>query len=246
MAEQDRDVTALTMEDRRQAELDAGRARFEELSGNLDGAQKRQMLKRGEDEHRESEEHRQSIYGAQKEAVSKAERDRAGAEVQDQSQTELEAVLHLADRNEPIIDMRRQTVIERLEDDADAGAAQELTTDHVTAQAVNQPTVLANERGQETEKQPLNTTLGVAGQGIPDEHLANDQIEMPTARETPKTRAAAVKVAKGKVPPTQKVVRHGATTNDPDPKTVDKGAVPVMRSASNDILSDASDDDDQD
>lgn len=246
MAENDRDVTPLTMQDRLKAELDAGRARFEERSKGEDASLLKQMRKRGEEEHRESEEHRKSVYGAQEEAISKAERDRAGAEVQDQAQTEMEALLHLADRNEPIIDMRRQTLIERIEGDADPQGAQELTTDHVTAQAVNQPTILANERGQDTENQPLNTTIGLAGTDIPDDKLANDQVEMPTDRETPKTRAAAEKVAKGKVPPTQKVVRHGATSNDPDPRTVDKGAVPIMRAAPNDILSDASDDDEDD
>lgn len=245
MADDDKGNQPMTMDDRRKAELDAGRARFDERSQGVDAKVRTQMLRRGEDEHRESEDHRKAVYGEQEDAVAKRERDRSGAEVQDQAQTQLEALLHLANREEPIIDMRRQTLIERLEGDADPGEAEDLTTDHVTAQAVNQPTVLANERGQETENQPLNTTIGMAGTDRPDEHLAQDQVKMPTDRETPKTRSDAEKVARGKVPPVEKVVRAGATTNDPDPKTVDKGAVPIVRSAASDILGDADEDEER-
>jgi hypothetical protein len=142
--------------------------------------------------------------------------DRAGACVQDQAQTALEAVLHLADQEEPIIDLRRQRAVETLEDNTvDLGLAQEVTLETVRAQAVNQPVPLANEEGKETEFEP------VTGPGAEGFAVNNDAVVLPPDELTPKTVAQAEEAAEGLVPDVERMIGDGKVSNDLDPASVE-------------------------
>lgn len=224
-----------TFEARRELELRAGRARVEERSramvdaGRLEGKQFDRALRDAELSLREDDEKRLRLLDTAA-TFNKVEADRAGAEVIDQAQTELEAVQHIADRNEPILDYRREAIIEKLQGDADPKAAEQVTTDVVTAQAVNQPTVLANNAGVETVDVPLNAST------LRDHELALARTVVPDDKHVPKTRKQAEKVARGKVPPATKVVKEQAVVTQDDPEKNE--AVQIVRAASDDILGD--------
>lgn len=184
-------------ENQRLAEIEAGRARVAELH---DAKDFKRLQRDAEVALEEDMERRRQLYEEVSSVGDKAALDRAGAEVADQAQTELEAVLHLGDRVEKVVTNERQTTLERLEGDADTTEATLITVDHVTAQAVNQPTILAHDDGQNTEERPLNTS------GFPDEVLS-PSLQVPEDRVVPKTRKRAEAVARGKVPPTEEIVR---------------------------------------
>lgn len=216
------------VEEQRLAELQAGRNRFAERA-NFPGnpTDLGAHVKRADQERNADEERRRGLLYATP-IYDQATRDIAGAEVADQAQTELEALQHLADRNEPIIDFRRERLIERQQGDADPAAATATTMDHITAQAVNQPTVLAHEAGQNTEDQPLNTS------GRADNTLALDRQQKPSDAAVPKTRAQAVRVAKGKTPPAAKVVKEQAVVTQDDPEKNE--AVAIVAKVPNDVM----------
>lgn len=188
----------------RAAEIDTGRARFMERHKSSHDIKK--LLK--EADHVESEE-KKRLKTVAEGVFSNPVRDRAQAEIIDQAQTELEAVQHLADRERKIITLAQELEVEALEGDADPKAATEVTTDLVTAQAVNQPTVLANERGIKTEDRPLNLT-----------HFADHELSagtiIPSEEIVPKTRKSAEHIAKVKVPATEDVVKPVVTHEDAD------------------------------
>lgn len=190
-----------TFMSQREAELSAGRERVQERMGNSEKTDKRHMQRLFKDADREREEderRREEILNATG-LEDKAVLDRAGAEVADQAQTMLEALGHLADREEKITTVFQQREMEALEGNADPDAATEMAVDATTAQAVNQPTVLANNAGVPTEDRALNVTglTTVAPLPIPDE------------RHVPKTRKRAEQIAKAKVPSAQELVRPG-------------------------------------
>jgi hypothetical protein len=182
------------------------------------------MKKEADARLEEDEERRKLILENPEVAADKALRDIAGAAVQDQAQTLHEAILHLADREEPILDFRRQRAVDELEDETvDLQAARDVTTDMVRAQAVNQPTVLASEEGQETEDKPLNTTL------FADSELSFDRVVLPPDELTPKNVEQADEAAEGMVPSPEQVVGDGKVSNDDYPETVE--AVEVFEAA---------------
>jgi hypothetical protein len=209
---------AETFEDRRRAEMEAGRSRVVERmqSSQVDDPNFNDRVKAAERQLKEDDKRREELFNAEG-LNGQAVHDRAGAEVIDQAQTELEAMGHAADRVEKIITWPQQLEMERQEGNADPDLATTITTHHVTAQAVNQPTVLANEAGIETEGRPLNTTLGPSGASFSDEALALDRQEAPSDKVVPKTRKAAEKVAKGKVPHARKLVKEQAVVTQYDP-----------------------------
>lgn len=220
-------------ESRREAELAAGRRRVEDRSaalikaGRADGKQIERSFKDAQRGLDEDLKKREELLDTAK-SFTQREADRAGAEVIDQAQTELEAVGHLANNDEPILDYRRQANVERLKDGADPQAATEITTDVVTAQAVNQPTVLANDAGKETEGRPLNVT------DQPDSALALNIQQTPEDKHVPKTQAKARKTAKAKVPPAEKVVKEQAVVTQDKPEKNE--AVEIVRKAPDDAL----------
>jgi hypothetical protein len=197
-------IVSPSLDAQRQAEMEAGRARLQELhksAGHKD-ADLKHVFSEADKVIKDDEKRREELLMFQ--PGNQAERDRAGAEVADQAQTELEAVLHNADRQTQIIASAHQIAVEELDhSDVDTGKAEELTTDMVTAQAVNQPVVLANERGEDTENKPPNPHAF-------DESLIPDRlVTMPEEKYTPRTRAKAEKVSRHKVPRTETVVRDG-------------------------------------
>jgi hypothetical protein len=188
----------------RKAEMEAGRARLQELhdAAGHKGPDLKHRFHDADKAIKEDEKRREELLTFQ--PGNQAERDRAGAEVADQAQTELEAVLHNADRMNQIIASDHQIAVEELDHpDVDTGKAEELTTDMVTAQAVNQPVPLANERGVDTETKPPNPHDF-------DESLIPDRlVQMPEEKYTPRTRAKAEKISRHKVPRAETVVRDG-------------------------------------
>lgn len=195
----------------REAEMNAGREKVMQNMAASDLAQRqaKDLIRAADERLKEDEEQRLRILDTSV-AVDKREHDQAGAEVIDQAQTALEAVQHLADRQEPIIDFRRANRVERLEDPTvDTEAARQLVTDHVTAQAVNQPTILASEMGQETEGRPLNY-----GGVYSDDELALAVLPTPKDKHVPKTREQAEEIAALKVPETERVVKEAAIVSD--------------------------------
>lgn len=185
----------------REAELNAGRQRIQERLDRSDNDQKRTMrdaFKRADEERKQDDERREKVLNAPGIADTAA-LDRAGAEIVDQAQTELEAIGHLYDRREKVTTVGQQWELEALEGHADPEAATEAATDAVTAQAVNQPTVLANNAGIPTEDRALNTT-GFA---------AVDPLPIPEERHVPKNRRRAEKIAQQKVPSAGEVVKPG-------------------------------------
>lgn len=184
----------------RELELQAGRTRLKaiaEAAGPQAGKDLTRHLKDNERQLKEDLEQRDRILTSPGTADNLL-RDRSGAEIVDQAQTQLEALGHLADREERILTLDQQLAMERFEGPVDPEEAEAMSADAVTAQAVNQPTVLANNAGIPTEDRALNKT------GLP---VA--QSEVPSERHVPKTRQRAEKIAKGKVPPIQKAVRPG-------------------------------------
>lgn len=215
---------------RREAEIELGRKRFNERH---DAKDRKVAIK--EVDEAEAERRKELEEAANRDdAATKRERDRAGAEVIDQAQTELEAVQHLADQEETVITREDEDELERLLGNADPAAAQAVTKSLVEAQAINQPTPLAAAKGQDVSK-PLNTS------GRADEDVALDRQGLPEDRHTPKTQAQASKVAKGKVPAPKEVVGPGKVVNDDDPSTVK--AVKVARAQPDSILDDGDLDD---
>src|SRR4051812_25057325 len=144
---------------RREAEMNLGKQRTHEALKNLkvDDRELKRLQQANREQLEEDEQRRADVAGES--LADKAERDRAGAEVIDQAQTQLEAVGHLKDREEKVLSYDQQRAVEEL-DGTDNKGAEAITTDLTTAQAVNQPTVLAANAGQDTENQPLNTTRG--------------------------------------------------------------------------------------
>lgn len=218
---------------KREAEMAAGREKVEQnmAASDLAKEQAQRLFREADERLKEDEEQRQRILDTSV-AVDKREHDQAGAEVIDQAQTALEAVQHLADRQEVIVDFRRANRVDRLEDPTvDTKAAQDLVTDHVTAQAVNQPTVLANEQGAETENRPLNYSHG----DFTDEELAIASLPTPKDKHVPKTREMAEQIAREKVPETERVVKEAAIVSD---QALHRNeAIDIVREAPDEALS---------
>lgn len=194
-------MSAGTFMTQREAELRAGRERVQERLDRSDDKHKRNMrdrFKSADEERVQDEERRERILNAPG-IADKATLDRAGAEIVDQAQTQLEAVGHLYDRQEKVTTAGQQWELEALEGHADPEGATELTEDAVTAQAVNQPTVLANNAGIPTEDRALNVT------GL----RSVEPLPVPEERHVPKTRKRAEQIAKAKVPPAERVVKPG-------------------------------------
>ena len=196
---------APNFEQRRFAEMEAGRARLREIAQAAGHDEKllNKRIKDAEEEIKEDERRRDELLNFRPTNI--ADRDRAGAEVADQAQTELEAILHTADRAEPILTSPHQIAVEELEHpDVDTKRAEVLTTDMVTAQAVNQPVVLANERGVDTESKPMNP------HGF-EEDIIDPRMftQMPEEKHVPRTRAKAEKISRHKVPRAEAVVVDG-------------------------------------
>ncbi len=184
--------------ERREAEMATGRAAFEERNGKSAEHTKR-LLKEHEEMIKE-EEARVAELNSTPSLGDRAARDRAGAELIDQAQTMLEAVGHNADREVTIVTRFQQTEIEKLEGPADPAKATAMATDHVTAQAVNQPTVLASEQGTPTEDRPLNLT------DFRDSELS-PATPVPADKFVPKTRRKAETVSRQKVPSADAIVK---------------------------------------
>ena len=201
-------------EQRRLAEMEAGRARLRELTQAAGHDEKAlaKAMKNADEVIKEDERRRDELLNFR--PINAADRDRAGAEVADQAQTELEAILHTADRAEPILTSEHQIAVEELDHpDVDTKRAEVLTTDMVTAQAVNQPVVLANEQGVDTESKPMNPHNF-------DESLIDTRlVTMPEEKHVPRTRKKAEKVSRNKVPRADAVVVdgwHEGKGEDPD------------------------------
>jgi hypothetical protein len=201
----------------REAEMERGRQLSRErsaLRGDVKDFQHR--VKEADARIKEDEDRRHSTIIEPVTAGDKELRDITGAAVQDQAQTLHEAILHLADRQEPIIDFRRQRRVDLLEDETvDTAEAHEIAVQAVLAQAVNQPTVLANNQGQETEDKPLNISL------FADDELALTRVVLPPDELTPKTRDQAEEAAVGMVPEPERVVGDGKVSNDDNPETIE-------------------------
>src|SRR5215207_5614881 len=206
---------APNFEQRRLAEMETGRARLRELSQTAGHDEKAlaKVMKNADEAIKEDERRRDELLNFR--PINAADRDRAGAEVADQAQTELEAILHTADRAEPILTSEHQIAVEELDHpDVDTKRAEVLTTDMVTAQAVNQPVVLANERGVDTESKPMNP------HGF-EEDIIDPRMftQMPEEKHVPRTRAKAEKISRHKVPRAEAVVVdgwHDGKGEDPD------------------------------
>lgn len=218
---------------KREAEMQAGREKVAQnmAASRLAREQADQLFRHADERLKEDEAQRERILDTSV-AVDKREHDQAGAEVIDQAQTALEAVQHLADRQEPILDFRRANRVERLVDPTvDTAAAQELVTDHVTAQAVNQPTVLASEQGEETVGRPLN----YSGGDFTDQELALASLPTPKDKHVPKTRPQAEDIAREKVPETERVVKEAAIVSD---QALHRNeAIDIVRAAPDEALS---------
>jgi hypothetical protein len=186
----------------RRLEIEAGRARVREIArtSNTDDDLDRRF-KLADEELKRDEERRHHLLhntGVQ----DKVALDRAGAEVADQAQTQLEAALHLADRDDRITTAFQQEAAERLES-VDVGEVAKASEEAIVAQAVNQPTPLANERGLPTEGRPLNVS------DFSDDELELARVETPEDRMTPKTTAQAEDFAVARNPDPEQVVRPG-------------------------------------
>jgi len=205
---------APNFEQRRLAEMEAGRARLRELSQAAGHDEKAlaKVMKNADEAIKEDERRRDELLNFR--PINAADRDRAGAEVADQAQTELEAILHTADRAEPILTAEHQIAVEELDHpDVDTERAEVLTTDMVTAQAVNQPVVLANEQGVDTESKPMNP------QNFDESLIDTRLVTMPEEKHVPRTRKKAEKVSRNKVPRAGVVVVdgwHEGKGEDPD------------------------------
>ena len=205
---------APNFEQRRLAEMEAGRARLRELSQAAGHDEKAlaKVMKNADEAIKEDERRRDELLNFR--PINAADRDRAGAEVADQAQTELEAILHTADRAEPILTSEHQIAVEELDHpDVDTKRAEVLTTDMVTAQAVNQPVVLANEQGVDTESKPMNP------QNFDESLIDTRLVTMPEEKHVPRTRKKAEKVSRNKVPRAGVVVVdgwHEGKGEDPD------------------------------
>lgn len=210
----------------RDLELQAGRERLKSIASNAGPQAQKTLTAHQKDAERllkEDLEQRDRILNAEGTADNLL-RDRSGAEIVDQAQTQLEALGHLADREERITTLDQQLAMERFEGPVDPGEAEAMSADAVTAQAVNQPTVLANNAGIPTEDRALNKT------GLP---VA--QSEVPSERHVLKTRKRAEKIALEKVPPIQKAVRPGwhGDKNEPTDVTAEfaNNAIEVVEGA---------------
>jgi len=205
---------APNFEQRRLAEMEAGRARLRELSQAAGHDEKAlaKVMKNADEAVKEDERRRDELLNFR--PINAVDRDRAGAEVADQAQTELEAILHTADRAEPILTSEHQIAVEELDHpDVDTKRAEVLTTDMVTAQAVNQPVVLANEQGVDTESKPMNP------QNFDESLIDTRLVTMPEEKHVPRTRKKAEKVSRNKVPRADVVVVdgwHEGKGEDPD------------------------------
>src|SRR5215207_10783678 len=196
---------APNFEQRRFAEMEAGRARLREIAQAAGHDEKllNKRIKDAEEEIKEDERRRDELLNFRPTNI--ADRDRAGAEVADQAQTELEAILHTADRAEPILTAPHQIAVEELDHpDVDTKRAEVLTTDMVTAQAVNQPVVLANERGVDTESKPMNPHD--FEEDIIDPRMFT---QIPEEKHVPRTRQKAEKISRHKIPRAEEVVVDG-------------------------------------
>jgi hypothetical protein len=195
---------APNFEQRRREELEAGRARLREVAqaAGHDESDLNKRLKEADKVIKEDEKRRDELL--QLRPIDTTDRDRAGAEVADQAQTELEAIIHLADRAEVILTAPHQIAVEELDHpDVDTKRAEAITTDMVTAQAVNQPVVLANERGVDTESKPMNSG------DWPEERINTRLVTMPEEKHAPRTRKKAEKVSRHKIPRAEEVVVDG-------------------------------------
>lgn len=187
----------------RRLEIEAGRARVAE-SMKLTGVNDREMrdkFKLADEELKRDEERRFRLLNDPG-MPDKVQLDRAGAEVADQAQTQLEAALHLADREEKIVTGFQQEAAEKLES-VDVDGVQQASEEAIVAQAINQPTPLANERGLPTEGRPLNTS------DFADDELELTRVETPEDRMTPKTKDQAEDFAVARNPDPREVVRPG-------------------------------------
>lgn len=187
----------------RRLEIEAGRARVMEIARNSKVPDKdlNQRFKLADAELKADEERRHRLLhdtGVQ----DKVALDRAGAEVADQAQTQLEAALHLADRDDKITTAFQQERAEKLES-VDVGEVAQASEDAIVAQAINQPTPLANERGLPTEGRPLNVS------DFSDDELELARVETPEDRLTPKTKPQAEEFAIARNPDPEQVVRPG-------------------------------------
>jgi hypothetical protein len=196
---------APNFEQRRLAEMEAGRARLREIAQAAGHDEKlvNKRIKDADEAIKEDEERRDALLNFQ--PLNVVDRDRAGAEVADQAQTELEVILHVADRAEPILTAAHQHAVELLDHpDVDTKRAEEMTTDVVTAQAVNQPVVLANNRGVDTESKPMNPQD--FEEDIIDERMFT---QIPEEKFVPRTRKKAEKISRHKIPRAEEVVVEG-------------------------------------
>lgn len=187
----------------RRLEIEAGRARVAE-NMKLTGVNDREMREkfRLADEELKRDEERRFRLLNDPGVPDKVQLDRAGAEVADQAQTQLEAALHLADREEKITTAFQQEAAEKLES-VDVGEVRQASEEAIVAQAVNQPTPLANERGLPTEGRPLNVS------DFADDELELARVITPEDRMTPKTMEQAEDFAVARNPDPREVVRPG-------------------------------------
>lgn len=213
-----------SFEDNRLAELSVGRARLEELSKNREDHDEKDFKRRlrdADEQIKEDERRRDELLNAAPMAAG-ADRDRAGAEVADQAQSELESVIHNADRQERILTAGHSISVELLEHPTvDMGKAEQQSMDLTTAQAVNQPVVLAEQAGEDTSK-VLNPD------GWPEERIDERLVAIPPEKYTPRSRKKAEELARKKTPDAETVVREGwHEGKGPDPDA----AVKAVRKA---------------
>jgi hypothetical protein len=196
-------------EAQRQAEIEAGRQRFQERSGQQKGEVDTARLTRDADEQqKEDEKRREAIYNP--EIVNKREHDFAGSTLVDASQTMLEAYMHAADRVKKITTVADMRALEAFKfEGAKPEDAEKEAELQVTVMAEGQPTVLANERGEETEGRPRN-----ASRDFTDEELALGRLGMPSDIATPKTKRQARKRAGENIPPARQVLKEAAIVSD--------------------------------
>lgn len=238
-----------SVENSRQAEIEAGRARLREMHNFRersaeDEGQREQDIDAALQEDERLRYERLTAMGT----ADKAKLDRAASEVVDQAQTQLEAALHFGDRRDRFPEEPRitaagvavpenhvqgriqtrsqQRAIEDLAfdnpDNVNMDLVQETTRQIIMAQAVAQPTPLANARGLPTEGRALNISE-FADVELDSVHRAE---AIPTDRMTPKTPEQAEQFASERTPWPADVVKPG--WHEPE-KALAAESVPLVR-----------------
>lgn len=184
------------VEANRSAELEAGRARFNERVD--DKKVSAELIKAADEALKEDEKRRDELVNAEG-LGDKAKRERAQAEVGAQAQEQLGAYLHLSDQKEKITTLGQQLAAERLEGPVNPKDAEELVRLMHVGGGVNQPTPLAHEKGFPTEETPLTTS----GFETADMSLS---VELPSDTAVPKTRHTAAVANQEKIPPVEKMI----------------------------------------